>query len=211
MKYLLPTCFLVMLALTVKCQTNCELKVEKDSVKVFLCHLKDSRFKAVKSTFVVNSSLSQLAAMVLDVDDYGAWQYKTVSARVIKKISEREIIYYTEVAAPILTSNRDFVIRLTLEQNPHTRELIIEAVSIPTYLPTKEKVVRVPFSKARWTVKPLSHARIQVEYYIEIDLGGAVPPWMVNMVAPQAPYETFKAMREKIGRYKNSKAHFIKD
>lgn len=60
-------------------------------------------------------------------------------------------------------------------------------------------------------MKPLAASRLQVEYYIEINLGGAVPPWLVNLVAPQAPYQTFKDLREKIGGYKNSVVTFIKD
>lgn len=108
-------------------------------MKIYTCVLENSKVKAVKSTFLVNARLSQLAAMVLDIDQYGKWQYKTVSDKILKKISEREILYYTEVAAPMVASNRDFVIRVTLEQNPQTREMIIEAVSIPRVYPGKKE------------------------------------------------------------------------
>jgi fatty-acid desaturase len=40
-----------------------------------------------------------------------------------------------------------------------------------------------------------------VEYVIEIDFGGVVPVWVVNSLAHKAPYETFKSMKEQIGRY----------
>lgn len=183
-------------------QTNCILKVEKDSVKVWVCRLNNSKYKAVKSLFILPGSLSEITAMVLDVDGHGEWNYKTVSSRILKKISDREIIYYTEIAAPILTSNRDFVIRMTVDQNPVTQDVIIDLVSIPDYIPPKQNVIRVPFSKARWTIKSLSVSILQLDYYIEIDLGGSVPAWIVNMVAPQAPVETFRRMRSTIGKYK---------
>lgn len=197
-------------AWTCAAQKDCALKLEKDSIKVFACIQENSKFKSVRTTFELQSGLSQLAAIAMDVDYLKEWQYKTVSARVLKKISEREVIYHTEVAAPIFTSNRDFVIRLTVDQNRQTREMIIDAVSIPDYIPPVKGVVRVPFSRARWTVKPLSSSKLSVEYYIEIDLGGAVPAWLVNLVAPQAPYETFKALRSKIGKYKG-RVSFVKD
>jgi hypothetical protein len=190
-------------------QSDCELKMTKDSISVYLCPAADSRFKAVRSTFILNSSLSQATAMMMDIDHYIDWQYKAMSAKVLKKVSDRELIYYTEVAAPVLTSNRDFVLRLTVDQDILTSAVTIEATSLPTYLPPKEKVIRVPFSKARWVVKPLATNKVSVDYYIEIDLGGSVPPWLVNIVAPQAPYETFKAMREQIGRYRNKTASFV--
>ena len=92
-----------------------------------------------------------------------------------------------------------------------SRELYIEAVSIPDYIPPVKDVVRVPFSKAYWKVKSVSANKLLVEYYIEMDLGGAVPPWMVNLVAHQAPYETFKNLRLIIGKYKSSRVSFVKD
>lgn len=197
------TCLLAFLA-TMDCvaQENCELRLNKDSIKVYTCIRENSKFKAVRSTFELNSSLPQLAAMVMDIDHLGDWQYKTVSAKVLKKVSDHELIYYTEVAAPIFTSNRDFVIHLSLNQDPRTRVLTIDLVSIADYIPPKEGIVRVPFSKARLTVKPLSASRLSAEYFIEIDLGGAVPAWLVNIVAPQAPYETFKALRAQVREYK---------
>src|SRR5882672_2117586 len=123
--------FILFVAWDSVAQKDCELKLNKDSIKVFTCVKEDSKFKSVRSTFELNSSLSQLAAMVLDIDRLGDWQYKTLSAKLLKRVSERELIYYTEVAAPVLTSNRDFVIRLTLNQDPKTRVLTIDLVSIP--------------------------------------------------------------------------------
>ena len=192
-------------------QRNCDLKLEKDNIKIYTCDVVNSRFKAVSASFEIESSLSQLAAMVLDIDHYGAWQYKTLSARILNKVSEREIIYYTEIAAPVLTANRDFVIQLTILQNPHSREMIIDAVSVPGHVLPKKDVIRVTYSKAQWIVKPLSSGSLQVDYYIELDLGGMVPPWMVNLVAHQAPYETFKDLRAKIENYKGKSVTFILD
>ncbi len=183
-------------------QRDCELKLNRDSIKVFTCIRENSKFKSVRATFELQGSLPQLAAMMLDIEHLGDWQYKTLSAKVLKRISAREVIYYTEVAAPIFTSNRDFVIHLTLNQDPQTHVLTVDLVSIPNYIPPKEGVVRVPFSKARLSVTPISTSRLSAEYSIEIDLGGAVPAWLVNMVAPQAPYETFKALRAQVTKYK---------
>jgi hypothetical protein len=206
------TCIIICFhALAVFGQKDCELKLDKDSIKVYSCKIEGSRFRAVKSTFMLNSRLSSLAAALLDLDHYSDWQRETVSAKLLKTITDKEIIYYTEVAAPVFTSNRDFVIHMTINQNPQTKEMIIDLISVPDYLPAKEKIVRVPYSKAHWTVKSITAGKVLVDYYIEIDLGGAIPPWVVNMVAHQAPYETFSELKKKIGAYKNTKVPFIRD
>ncbi len=190
-------------------QPECSLELDKDSILVYTCAQANSKYKSVKSIFTITSSLSQLAAALLDIEHYDTWQYKTVSARVLKKVSDREVIYYTEVAAPVLTDNRDFVIRLTLDPDPMTQGMIVDAVSLPDYIPAVDGVIRVPYSRARWRVIPIGAGKLSVEYTIDIDLGGSVPPWVVNLVAPKAPYETFKALREKISDYSGRSVPFI--
>ena len=190
-------------------QTDCILKLDKDSIQVYSCDRPNSKFKLIKSTFPVNGTLSALAAMILDVEYYNAWQYKTIDSKVLKRVSNQEIIYYTQIDAPIIASNRDFVIRLTIIKPSQSQELTVEAVSIPDYLPPVKGVVRVPYSFAKWKIKALAPNRLMVEYTIEIDLGGAVPPWLVNLLAHQAPYETFKALRADIGKYHGRKVPFM--
>jgi hypothetical protein len=201
--------FLQLSVLTGFSQVDCNLELDKDSIKVYTCARPDSRYKTVRSSFTVNSSLSELAYALLDIDAYGKWQYKTLSAKILKKVSDREIVYYTEVEAPVLTNNRDFVIRLTIDPDPMTKGMIVEAVSIPEYLPQVDDVIRVPYSRARWNIVPAGNGKLTVDYSIDIDLGGSVPPWIVNMVAPKAPYETFKALRETIDSYKGKKVTFL--
>lgn len=198
-----------LLPLTCPAQTDCSLELDKDSIQVYTCKRPDSRYKSVQASFQLNATLAEVAAAILDVDHYDAWQYKTLSARVVKQISDREMVYYTQVEAPLLTQDRDFVIRLTLDPDPMTKGLMVEAVSLPDYLPPVEDVVRVPYSRARWNIMPGNKGKVNVEYTIDIDLGGSVPAWVVNMVAPKAPYETFNALRSVIGNYKGKGVGFI--
>ncbi|MDZ4714511.1 MAG: START domain-containing protein [Cytophagales bacterium] len=191
-------------------QSDCTLRLEKDSIRVFTCDQEHSKFKSIKTVFQVVGDRSQVAAMILDIDFYKEWQYKTLSTKVLKRVSDRELIYYTEVAAPVLTSNRDFVIRLTVENVPDG-SLSISAVSLPDYIPPKQGALRVPYSVARWKVQSVGPSTLRVEYTLDIDLGGDVPAWLVNAVAPQAPYETFKAFREKIVKYTGQRVPFITD
>jgi hypothetical protein len=192
-------------------QQDCEVKINKDSVRIRQCKVSDSRFKSIEASFRINSSLSQLAAMVLDVEGHVNWEYKTINARTLKQIAEHEVIFYSEVAAPMLTSNRDFIIQLKINQDPQTRVMTIDAWSLPEYLPAKENIVRIPYSKAHWTIKPVHRSQLEVVYTLEVDIGGAVPPWLANLVSAQGPHETFKAMREQIGSYRNKGVSFIKD
>jgi hypothetical protein len=209
---LIQTIFLsLFLTIQLQAQSDCTSKLEQDSVKIWACKVSNSKYRAVKSTFLMKGNLHQIAAMILDIDHMAEWNYKTHSARTLKNISDRELIYYTEIEAPVLTDNRDFIIHLSMKQDPKSKIITVELVSMPDYLPPRKGVVRVPFSEARWTIRPLDRSTLQIDYYIEIDLGGSVPPWMVNVVAHRAPYETFLGMKSVIGKYKGRKLPFIKE
>jgi START domain len=209
MKYVIF--FLLIIFWDSTAQENCKLQSNRDSIKVYTCPVKNSKYKALKVEFYLNSSYSQAAAMILDITRLHRWQYKTVSAQLLKQINESEIIYHTEVQTPSVTNNRDFVIYLSIDQNPTTKELTVKAISKPDYIPVKKKVVRVPFSEAIWHIKSVGKNKLWVVYEIKIDFGGEVPAWVVNMAAPLAPYETFKAMRAEIVDYQNKKVSFITD
>jgi len=183
-------------------QKNCILKVDKDSIQVYACGSENSKYKIIKAKFDVAATPEQLVAMLLDIDHLVDWQYSTASAQLLKKINDHEIIYYTEVNAPVI-DNRDFVIHLLIDRSID-RKITVTATSLPNYIPAKDKVVRIPMSKAVWKITEESKNKLSIEYVIEIDFGGVVPGWVVNSVAHKAPYETFKSMREKIGRYKSA-------
>ena len=203
--------FLIFLPLVTFAQPDCKLELDKDSIQVYLCRRADSRYKTVKSKFNLNATRGELASALLDIERYHTWNYRTLSARVIKQVSERELMYYTLIESPVLTQDRDLVVRLTVDPDPMTGGMIVEAVSLPDYLPEVNDVIRVPYSRARWNIVPVSPGKLAVEYTIDIDLGGSVPAWMVNLVAHKAPYETFAALREVIGNYRGQKVSFIRD
>ena len=198
---------------TVWGQRDCVLKKDKDSIKVYTCASEHLKFKSIKATFTVNARLSQLVAFVLDVNNYCDWQYNTIHASLLKKINEQEVIYYTEIAGPWPVSNRDMIVDLKFSQDAKTKVVTIVMKSVPQWAPEKKHIVRVPMSLATWTVVPLSSSLLKVEYFIQIDPGGSVPAWMINMVAAQAPYESFKNLKDKIHqkRFMNVKVPFILD
>ncbi len=204
--------FLVFISLSnLFAQTECELKKEQDSIKIYSCSSDQSKFKSIKASFEVNATAPQLAAMVMDIDGYNDWQYKTINAKILKRISKQELIYYVEIVAPWPVENRDVVVHLKVEQDSISKKMKFTFHGLPDYIPAKEGITRVPMSRSTWIVIPLSSHKMKVEYSMNIDPSGSLPAWMVNMVSAEGPFETFSTLRNKIkGRnYTNADAPFI--
>jgi hypothetical protein len=206
----LPT-LLLLSALGSMGQSDCELRKNMDSVKVYTCKTGLSKFKAIKVKFTVNATYSEFVAMLLDIENFNHWQYKTRHAHVLEQISDRELIYYAEVEAPWPVSNRDIIIKMKVDQDPVTHWVTVRGNSLPDYLPKKDHVVRVPTSQSLWILKSIKRSQIQAEYDVQVDPGGSVPAWLINIFAADGPYQTFRAFKDKIHSHKKRGASFIAD
>lgn len=185
-------------------QNNCVLKKDQDNIKVYSCKTVDSEFKAVRAEFELNATIDEYIAIVLDVDSYKDWHYRAINPRILDKVSETELIYYTQVSAPWPISNRDLILRLKLNMNMTTKALTVTLKSIPSYLPTVKDFVRVPESYSEMTLTRIENSKLKVEYFIQVDPGGQLPAWLVNLVSTQAPYETFKNLMDRLEKLKKS-------
>jgi len=135
-------------------------------------------------------------AVMNDVPRYKEWVYHTKNSHVIKRISPVEFYYYTETSLPWPLSNRDAVFHSKTDRDSADRYLNIKTVTEPFLVTEKSGKVRVPYSFINWYVTRASAKTIHVTYILEINPGGSLPAWLVNMFADRGPYESFKRLGE---------------
>ncbi|HEY5749525.1 MAG TPA: START domain-containing protein, partial [Chryseolinea sp.] len=131
-----------------------ELKNEEDGIKVYTRRVENSDIKAIKVECTIEATLSQLTAVLLDIPASHEWIYATKFCRVQKNISSSELIYHSEINVPWPASNRDFIVRVKLEQDSITKKLTVDGENLPHYLKEQEDVVRIMHTKSNWTVTP---------------------------------------------------------
>jgi len=118
-------------------QPHCKLKKDQDSVRVYTCHTDTSRFKSIMAEFTLHATLDQLSQFVLDAPNYTHWQYNTIEAKTIKRISDSEQIYQTVIEAPWPVTNRDMVVHIRTKYDPDNHRLIITTESEANILPER--------------------------------------------------------------------------
>ena len=156
------------------------LKKDKDGIRVYSAKVSNSGFRAVKAECTVQATLSQMAALLSDIDRHHEWVYSVKSARVLQVVGPAEFIYYSEVDAPWPCSNRDFIVSFKMVQ-PSPGILTIESHAEPDQYPEQPRIVRVRYSVSHWTMTVAGDNSVKVEYTIQFDPGGSVPAWIVNM------------------------------
>ena len=194
-------------------QENWELKTEKEGIAIFTRNFPDSKYKGVKVECELDATLSQLVAVILDVNTGADWVYSTKSSILLKQISPSELYYYSEVNIPWPVSNRDFIAMLKVTQDAHTRIVTIDGPTFPDYIPPKKDIVRVNRAEGKWVITPLTRNHIKIEYTLRMDPGGNIPAWLINLFATKGPYESFKNLKRQIQKpaYANAHLPFITD
>ncbi len=194
-------------------QKDWTLKTQEDGVSIYMKELPDSKFKAIRVICTVTATLSQMVAVIMDVNTGTDWVYSIKTSRLLKQVSPSELYYYCEVALPWPISNRDFIAHLKVTQDTLTKVVTINGPTVSNYIPSKPGIVRVAASEGLWVISPKPNHMVQIDYTLRTDPGGSVPAWLVNMFATKGPLETFKKLKDQLVKPAYAGIHlpYVKD
>lgn len=201
MKILKILCTLVILlhsSYLSKGQYSWVLKKDKDGIKVSSRHTDRSKFNDIKVEMDLPGNVFQLADILLDIDKYSQWSYAISKSELVKKISRLKLVYHLEVSAPWPVADRDLYAMFDLNIDSAARSIKITAAGDSGYRPVNKEFIRIPHSKGVWDIRTVSNNIIHIVYILEIDPGGAVPAWIMNMFGTKAPFITFQNLKQKM-------------
>ncbi len=188
---------LVALTINAHAQPSWKLTKEKNGIKVFLGGVENSKFKSIRVQAIMEGSISKLVNILTQVNKMTEWIYKCKKSYILKQVTPTNFIYYNETVLPWPVSNRDAVIHLIIYPDSLHQIVRINAVSEPKFIDVKDGIVRIPYSKAIWYVVETGN-KITIDYTFEVNPGGSIPAWLVNMMADKGPYESFDKLRMKL-------------
>ncbi len=194
-------------------QKDWELKSDKDGIKVYTKYTDNSKYKAVRTVCTLQTRLSAITALLLDIDRVPDWVYATKSCKLLKTINAAELIYHSEIAVPWPFSNRDFIVRIQALQDAKTKAVTVIGENKPTYITQTKDVVRIQYSQSKWVITPMGNGQQKVEFELQTDPGGNIPAWLINMFATKGPLESFKKLKAEINKpvYANAALPFIRE
>jgi hypothetical protein len=179
-------------------QTNWTLQKEKDGIKISSRPSKTSQFSDIRVELDLPGTREQLAAILLDVNQYKEWSYATKKSSLVKQLGPDKLIYYTEIEVPWPATNRCFYANFELKRELSTGTIEVIAVNIPGYGQVSNDLVEVPFTKGIWNIKTISDRLIHVDYLLELNPGGSLPAWVLSLFSTKGPMETFENIKAKM-------------
>lgn len=185
----------------------------KDNIEVYARKLDDERFKEVKVIGKIKTTLTELVLAIEDVEAQKEWVIRTIESKVLETGKEGEFYYYVSTNLPFPVQDRDLVVYYERNQDPVTRIVRTRSRAVPDKLELQEGFIRIPVFDSEYVLLPKENGWIEMEYYLKVDPGGALPPWLVNLAISKGPYDTMESLFNivKSGRYKGKKLSSIRN
>ncbi len=203
----------ISILLSIPTSNTWDFKKEKQGIKVFTRESTIDNLKELKITTSVTAQLNSIVAVLNDVDSYKDWVYKTKEAKILERVNENSVYYYSESEMPWPLSNRDVCVYSTLLQDPVTKTITSTSSSRHTYIENKNGIVRVEVLESKWVFTPLEDGTVDINYQMKTDPGGNIPLWMYNLAIDQGPVQTILGFKKMLNnsRYKNAVVENIEE
>ncbi len=169
----------------------------KAGITVHRREIEGSNHVEFRGRGALNANIVRCLAVLADSKRAHEWIDRNLGITILKKINEKERIYYSAVKAPWPLSDRDFVAsKFSLDER--NGWIHIRSYSIKHSYKPKSGRVRMPFTRVRWSFKPLTKNKVWLEFRAHADPGGVIPSWVANMVAKELPYKTIRNFRKRV-------------
>jgi hypothetical protein len=180
-------------------ESNWELELEKEGIKVYTRHVEDSSFKEFRGEMDMTGNISEIASEICDVEKYPEWCYKTELVRVIKK-EGNSIRYFYVSETPGFLKTRVAYFESKKDIDPKTNEVTISLNNFQSGETIPESSLLIPIMKGYWKLTPKGENSVHVTMQMLTDPGGIIPAWLANLVVVDSPFVTFKNLRERVSK-----------
>lgn len=190
------TAFLLMTIFSLHAQSSWQMEKEEDNIRIFTKVIPKSSFKAFRAEATVESKLSAILAVILDIERFPEWSPACTEAYCAKKVANNELINYIVTDAPWPVADRDGTFRFTFRRKPDDEGVQIDIEAVSGIVADKEGHVRIRQSTGYWKLIPLSGNSTKVIYENHTDPEGNIPGWLANSSAVSLPYKTIQNLRK---------------
>ena len=195
LKYILPLLFCLFSTGMRYTEIQWELKIDKEGIKIFTGKSSNSKFKSVKVECTVAANPYEFLHFLTDINKLPEWVYNCKHSELLKKTTDRDLLFYSEVKLPWPFSNRDYIAHLHAILRS-SQILEIESHAESSFIPEKKGIVRITSSNSHWIITNLQNGQLMIEYTVQFDPGGTVPAWLSNLFLTKGPFETFQKLKD---------------
>lgn len=171
-----------------------KLEMEKNGVKVYSLKTPGTSKKMFRSSMQMDyHSLSQLVAGQIENANMetckelvlGCMDLQVVHPFDPKEMSDT-MLWKIKLPGPFLP--RENLIKSQIYQDKKTKAVTIEIMAAPNEIPRNLGAIRTTNIHNIWEFTPLETGRVQIDYFLDMGLGGMFPDHLMNVGAVNTMY-----------------------
>lgn len=196
-KNLLPAKLLLLLLIffsavpAASAENTWQLRKNDRGIQVHTRKVEGSPILEYKAVMQTGAPIEKVLAFFEQEQKMPLWFHQCTASRLVREeSSDRKILYFV-LDLPWPVSDRDAV---------YLRQRSVDAAGIVTYqlsampheIPRKDGLVRIPYLKSFWRFTPLEGGGTEIFFQQHGNVGGNIPAALVNRLAVDIPYNTFR-------------------
>ncbi len=167
-----------------------------DGILVETREVPDQEMPDVRGTMVMKGEFYEVCALIEDVDHTCDWAKRCLGSRVLKRLSDTEMIFYSRTTAPWPVQDRDAVLHAIATGLDRGDDATMRFESIQTPLgPPIDGVVRMPVLKGHYRISRVDDQTTRIEFTVHADIGGWIPSWLSKSLSKAIPFDTLAGIR----------------
>lgn len=191
---------------------------EKNGVQIYALKVPGATLEQFRAVFRIKTTLNRIVATMTDHSTEGCRKFVPgcIAGPVLKEMDPQSLSFiqsYRVVFKSYLSflAPRDFVGRGQFSQDPQSKVLVADFLTLPGLVPDDPCCVRVTNMHNVWRFTPLGDGQVEVEWSANYDPG--LPYWAFNLLSPVG-LPAFRARSERVfnnEKYRHQQFAWIKE
>ena len=169
------------------------LRKETDNIRIYTIDQSDSSFKAFKAEAVLDTSMENLMAVMVNPQSCVEWVHNCTESYGFGEGDFHDRYAYSVNDMPWPVSDRDYVLRIRTRGDQASGEVVMDLNAVPARRDEVDGHVRVDRSDALYRFIPEGD-QTRMIWVQHTDPNGALPGWLVNSLLVDIPVRSMEEL-----------------
>ena len=178
-----------------------KLVMDKDGIRAYARQVPGSSIQETRAVMTVDATLATVGAVMRDCGGYKEWCPYYKKSEVTGQRNVHDLDVYMVLGLPWPVQERDMLIGCKSVYDTKAARGVVSLCSKDSpKCPPQAKTVRIKTFTGTNVFEFVSKEKTGVIFTIKIDMGGWIPPSLLNMMSKYNLYDTFVGLRRMVKR-----------
>lgn len=173
-----------------------ELRKESDGIQIYTTEYAGSDFEAFKAVTVLDASIEQLMAVMIDPKSCLEWVHNCIVSRAFGEGDFYDRYAYSVNDMPWPVADRDYVLHINTRGDKASNQVVMRLNAVPGARKENDDYQRVEVSDTLYRFEPVSANKTRLVWVQHTEPNGAIPSWLVNSLVVDIPLKSIKNLEQ---------------